>query len=134
MSTTTTRNRNAPLARGDTAIHLFAVGQTVRLKSAFTISASKSSGIYRITRRLPPEGSLVQYRIRNDDEPHERVASQDSLEVVKKQPSESDGVFISGTFDRDRQDRHRDHGSERKKPARISLSASPTRKRSIEES
>ena len=121
MPVITTQPRNAPLARGKTATHLFIVGQSVRLKAEFMVSASKSSGIYRITRTLPPEGNLVQYRIRNDEEPHERVANQDSLEAIRKPQSESDSVFINGTLDRE---------SEKREPAMLSLSAASARKRS----
>ncbi|MDH7797557.1 MULTISPECIES: hypothetical protein [unclassified Beijerinckia] len=130
MPAITIRQRNTLLPRGDTASHLFIVGQSVRLKPEFMTPASKSSGIYKITRTLPPEGNLLQYRIRNDEEPHERVANQDSLEPVRKPQSESDSVFITGTFDHEQSDKHDDHESEKLDLAKISLSAAIKRKRS----
>ena len=42
--------------------------------------ASLHVDIFRITAKLPPRGSSPQYRIRNDEERHERVTTQDDLE------------------------------------------------------
>ena len=67
--------------RRETAMHLFAVGQTVRLKGGFGTSPNLGD-IYRITSTLPPVGGSLQYRIRNDDERYERVTTQDNLEPV----------------------------------------------------
>ena len=33
-------------------------------------------GIYKVTQLLPPEGDAHQYRIKNVDEPHERVIKE----------------------------------------------------------
>lgn len=68
-------------ARPDTARHLYAVGQAVRLKGGFR-SQLAADDIYRITGTLPSAGAFPQYRIRNDDERHERVTTQDMLAPV----------------------------------------------------
>lgn len=61
--------------------HLFAVGQSVRLRDGFA-RPTLATDIYRITATLPPRGNSPQYRIRNDDERHERVTTQDSIELI----------------------------------------------------
>ncbi len=68
--------------RPDTTVHLFKVGQSVRLKEGFGDLSRPPTGTYRITGTLPARGGSPQYRIRNDSETHERVATQDSLELV----------------------------------------------------
>ena len=60
--------------------------------------AAKSADIYHITATLPPRGNSPQYRIRNDEERHERVTTQDDLEPVAiSQPSDS-ATLIERTF------------------------------------
>lgn len=98
MRTTTLMQRNARPVRREAATHLFAVGQAVRLKGGFG-TVPKTSEIYRITARLPPRGDSPQYRIRNDSELHERVATQDSLEPVDTSPGDSI-TLIERTFER----------------------------------
>ncbi len=39
-----------------------------------------ASGVYQVTQRLPPEGDVFQYRIKNINEPHERVVKEYELE------------------------------------------------------
>ena len=39
----------------------------------------RASGVYKITQLLPPEGEAFQYRIKNVNEPHERVAKEIEL-------------------------------------------------------
>jgi hypothetical protein len=73
------------------------VGQAVHLRGNFG-TFPKTSEVYRITGTLPPRGNSPQYRIRNDDERHERVTTQDSLEPVRL-PQYSEGVtLIERTF------------------------------------
>lgn len=71
-----------PIRRGP-ATHIFAVGQVVWIKKAPGMAAPKFRSTYRITATLPLRGYALQYRIRNDDEPHERVMAEDQLEVVR---------------------------------------------------
>lgn len=92
-----TLQRNAHPVRHEAATHLFAIGQTVRLKGGFGLQ-SQSSHTYRITATLPPRGNSQQYRIRNDDEHYERVATQDSLEPVRVLPAGPSDALIEGTF------------------------------------
>jgi hypothetical protein len=92
-----TLQRNAHPIRYAAATHLFTTGQSVRLKGGFGLQ-SRSAEIYRITGTLPPRGDSQQYRIRNEAENYERVATQDSLEAVSMTPAGSSGALIEGTF------------------------------------
>lgn len=82
-STATLVHRDARPKRPDPAIHLFAVGQTVRLKGNFGMYLTRNTEIYRVTGTMPPKAGSPQYRIRNDDERHERVTTEDNLEPVR---------------------------------------------------
>ena len=97
MIDSTILQRNARPVRYETATHLFTTGQTVRLKGGFGLQ-SQSADTYRITGTLPPRGNSQQYRIRNDGEHYERVATQDSLEPVSISPAGPSGALIEGTF------------------------------------
>lgn len=92
--TVTTRHRNANAGRRDAPTHLFALGQAVRLRGSFP----KSDETYRITATLPPRGNSLQYRIRNDDERHERVTTQDNLEPIDLSQSSAGETLIERTF------------------------------------
>ncbi|MFC7397977.1 hypothetical protein ACFQU1_12325 [Chelatococcus sp. GCM10030263] len=83
----------------DATTHLFAVGQLVRLKAGFMTSAVKSADIYRIIAKLPPKGNSPQYRIRNDDERHERMTTQDNLEPVSMVQSDDGATLTEMTSD-----------------------------------
>lgn len=89
--------RNAPTLRREPSTHLFAVGQAVRFKGGFGMKAGPTE-IYRVTRTLPPQGNSLQYRIRNDEERHERVTSQEDLEGVPSTPH--DASLMERTFGR----------------------------------
>jgi hypothetical protein len=54
--------------------HKFKIGQLVNY-----LSRERSSGVYQVTQLLPPEGNTFQYRIKNEREPHERVAQEYEL-------------------------------------------------------
>lgn len=71
--------------------HRFAIGQSVRMKNKFGLSPQLAE-TYRITGMLPARDNSPQYRIRNDDERHERVTTEDTLESIKT-PSVHGGVF-----------------------------------------
>jgi hypothetical protein len=49
----------------------------------------QAAEIYRITGKLPDKDNSPQYRIRNDDERHERVTTEDSLEDIEAKPFRS---------------------------------------------
>ncbi|MCK9550545.1 hypothetical protein [Aquamicrobium sp.] len=84
-------------ARQQAPAHLFTIGQAVRLKGGF-LKPALPTDIYRITGKLPPRGDSLQYRIRNDDERHERVTTQDSLEPVDMLQSGRRSTLIERTF------------------------------------
>jgi hypothetical protein len=55
--------------------HRFRVGQPV-----IYVGRERASGTYKITRLMPPEGGDFQYRIRNANEPHDRVVKESDLD------------------------------------------------------
>jgi len=66
-------------------VHRFAIGQSVTLKG--TIGMSLQTGhMFRVTGRMPPRDNSPQYRIRNEEERHERVATESNLEEVDIDP------------------------------------------------
>lgn len=67
--------------RTDTPAHLFAIGQTVRMKS-HTGLVQKTAELFQIKSKLPVKDGSPQYRIRSDEEAHERVTTEDNLEVA----------------------------------------------------
>jgi hypothetical protein len=81
----------------EAAIHLFHIGQVVRMKSRFGISP-KSAEIYRVTATLPPRDNSPQYRIRSDDERHDRVATEDNLEPAGFPATGNGMTLIERTF------------------------------------
>jgi hypothetical protein len=61
--------------------HKFQVGQSVSFTSG-PFGRGGTSGIYKITQLLPPEGDDYQYRIKNANEPHERVVKESQLDRI----------------------------------------------------
>lgn len=91
--------------RHEVAPHLFTTGQIVRLKDGFSLQ-SQSVATYRITAVLPPKGDSLQYRIRNDNEVYERVATQASLEPVRISPGGVSGALVKATFGQMKEPHH----------------------------
>jgi hypothetical protein len=60
--------------------HKFRIGQSVNYRSPF--DRGESSGVYTVTRLLPPDGGDYQYRIKNADEPHERLVKESQLNRI----------------------------------------------------
>ena len=60
----------------------YTIGQIVRLKSRMGL-APRTAELYRITATLPLRDNLPQYRIRNENERHERVMMEDALEEFR---------------------------------------------------
>ena len=54
--------------------HKFKIGRLVNY-----LGRERASGVYQITQVLPPEGEAFQYRIKNVNEPHDRVAQESEL-------------------------------------------------------
>lgn len=81
----------------DRTTHSYRVGDLVRLKGGF-VQHPHAAGAYRITATLPPDGTFPQYRVRNEDERHERVVAQDNLERVRADTRNERSKLISKTF------------------------------------
>ena len=58
--------------------HKFKVGQSVHYASG-PFGRGGASDVYKVTQLLPPEGGDYQYRIKNADEPHERMVKESQL-------------------------------------------------------
>jgi hypothetical protein len=56
-------------------MHKFEIGQTVYLERSLAVPG----GTYVITKRLPERDGEFEYRIKSDNEPHERVARESEL-------------------------------------------------------
>jgi hypothetical protein len=66
-------------------VHRFTIGQSVRMKG--TIGMSLQTGhMFRITGRMPARDNSLQYRIRNDEERHERMVAEGDLDEIKIGP------------------------------------------------
>lgn len=100
--------------------HLFTVGQTVRLKDEVGFP-SRSAGIYRITGTLPPLGNSPQYRIRNDDERHERVTTQDNLEPLRTSAAGDAAALIERTFDNGQRMEARESGNQKAEADKVAI-------------
>lgn len=81
MTSTNFIRRGDRPTRRDVPIHLYTVGQAVRMNGGFT-RPTLPTAVFHITGTLPPHGDSPQYRIRSEDERHERVTTQDYLEPV----------------------------------------------------
>ena len=57
--------------------HKYKIGQLVDY-----LGRRRASGVYQVTQLLPPEDGAFQYRIKNNNEPHERVAKERELSSV----------------------------------------------------
>jgi len=96
MTSANIRQHHVRPIRREAATHLFAVGQAVRLRSGFR-GPFRFTGIYHITGTLPPTGDSPQYRIRSDDEPYERVTTQESLQAALLS-TDGSATLVEGTF------------------------------------
>ena len=65
----------------DIPSHRFAVGQKVRMKG-WGGNKVKSTATFEIMATLPAAGGALQYRVRDNDEKHERIATEDNLEAA----------------------------------------------------
>ncbi len=61
------------------ALHRFSVGQNVRM-TGWQRQSADSAETFRVVATLPERNDLLQYRIRSDNERHERVTTEDNLE------------------------------------------------------
>jgi hypothetical protein len=54
--------------------HKFKIGQLVNY-----LGRDRAPGVYQVTQLLPPEDGVFQYRIKNANEPHERMVKEHEL-------------------------------------------------------
>jgi hypothetical protein len=66
---------------GSVPEHKFKVGQSVSFMSG-PFGRGGTNGIYTVMQLLPPEGDDFQYRIKNANEPHERVVKESQLDRI----------------------------------------------------
>jgi hypothetical protein len=65
--------------------HIYSVGQQVSFGGR-VVTCLKRTGVFTITKLLPPLGAELQYRIKSAGEAHERVASEHELQVELEKP------------------------------------------------
>ncbi|MCM5553968.1 hypothetical protein [Pleomorphomonas sp. NRK KF1] len=80
MTTMDAQRRSGPPAGSVAPSHVFHVGDAVLLRRSYLHAAA--AGVYHVTATLPPSDGQFQYRVRNEDERHERVVTQDRMEAV----------------------------------------------------
>lgn len=61
-------------------VHKFEVGSRVRLNTPVPRAAD---GEYKVVRQLPVEGDVLQYRIKSQLEPNERVVKEYQLRALQ---------------------------------------------------
>ncbi|WP_332118706.1 hypothetical protein [Azorhizobium caulinodans] len=67
----------------------FSIGQSVRLLSGYGNPTRKLDEVYRITALMPAMDASFQYRLRQDGEAFERMATEESLDPVRiEEPGE----------------------------------------------
>jgi hypothetical protein len=62
--------------------HMYSVGQQVSFIGR-VVTYLRRAGVFTITKLLPPVGAELQYRVKNEHEGHERVASEHELHVAE---------------------------------------------------
>ena len=62
--------------------HMFKVGQTIELSPA--IARNMAGGAYKIVKQLPERNGEFEYRIKNINEPHERVVREIELLIIRR--------------------------------------------------
>ena len=61
--------------------HLFAVGERVLLDSNMRRSADRTD-VFVVKTRMPPVGAQLQYRVKTEGEPFDRVVTEGQLDRV----------------------------------------------------
>jgi hypothetical protein len=69
------------MMEGSVYEHKYKVGQSVSFTSG-PFGRGGTNGVYKVTQLLPPEGDDYQYRIKNANEPHERVVKESQLDRI----------------------------------------------------
>lgn len=89
---------NSRRVRPTAALHIFTVGQAVRLRSNIGTPLDTADA-YRITGTLPVRDNLPQYRIRGANESHERVVTEEAIEPVHRSQLTDDAALLERIFD-----------------------------------
>ncbi|WP_428673356.1 hypothetical protein [Roseibium sp.] len=85
--------------RSPGAAHRFTIGQIVRMKSRHPGRTVTPSDTFHITALLPFASEMPQYRIRSEQELHERVTTQDRLELITvSEKARDNALLIAKTF------------------------------------
>jgi hypothetical protein len=92
-----TRRRNLSGEKQVAASRKFSVGQIVRFRPD-TRDPFIPDEDYRIVAALPSRDSCPQYRVRNMEEPYERVVTEDKIMQVKEVGTDSRKTLIEKTF------------------------------------
>jgi len=64
--------------REATASHLYRIGEKVTFNPGIGVTV-QAAGTFTVLVQLPPLGDVLQYRIKSDHEPYERVVSEHQL-------------------------------------------------------
>jgi hypothetical protein len=64
--------------------HRFSIGQSVRLPNRLGMLKTNDL-VFTVTGKMPAKDRSPQYRIRSEEERHERVVTEDMLEAVQQQ-------------------------------------------------
>lgn len=81
----------------DLDTHRFAIGQVVKLKGGFG-QPVLLPGVFRVTGLLPATEGQPQYRVRNDEERHERVAIQANIAPAGTHDTPATGTIVEGIY------------------------------------
>ena len=71
------------------ATHKFSSGQALQFSPGLG-EDSKAKGRYKVVRQLPETGNMLQYRIKSENDAHERCAGESRLE---RKETDVDSVF-----------------------------------------
>jgi hypothetical protein len=66
---------------GEEGIYRFAVGNMVRLSRAMSLR-NAVEGPYEVLGRLPARDGALQYRVKSDREPYQRIVKEDELDLA----------------------------------------------------
>jgi hypothetical protein len=72
--------------------HLYSLGQAVTLNRGAGF-ISKPGDLFKVRAQLPPLGDVLQYRIKSDDEPYERVVSE--IQITPVSPTDESWTSVS---------------------------------------
>jgi hypothetical protein len=72
--------------------HIYSVGQRVSFDGR-VVTYLRRTGVFTVTKLLPPVGAQLQYRIKSEREAHERVASEHELHAVELEKS----IVVAGS-------------------------------------